>query len=89
MAKPLSPEMQRIHDERLKILNRLNDLFINNCDTCTKLVEGSKKGIIPKGVGKDRKNVICDACPAHHQIRDIGEELTQLLTIERVLREDS
>lgn len=77
---------EQVLEKRIKILDEEDKLWKENCMSCTKIQEGVKQGIIPKGMTKDRKNPICDACPAQKMFNKIGKELDELLTAEKILR---
>ena len=86
--KPYSveKEIDILKKKRNDVLKQLDQLFWNDCEPCTKLQEARDKGLIKKDISKDRKNFICDACPAHHKITKCGKALDHLMFLERCLR---
>lgn len=94
-------DRQQIRQIRLQVLDEENDIYNKHCGICTKLAEARADDSIPNeghiaedgyeystkpNWSSDRRNPICEACPIHAKMRDIGHKLEKLTLYDRALR---
>jgi hypothetical protein len=77
---------EQIQKERIEILDEEYAVWNNNCVPCTKIKEGIKAEVIPKGTQKDKTNAVCELCPYQHVMRGYGNKLINSLQRERAIR---
>lgn len=81
-------EMQNVVKKRDDILAEIDDRWLNDCHGCTLISDAVQKGELTKGTTRSSRNPICDACPVHSRIQELGRELDENIREHKVARRE-